>query len=107
MTGLSAIHPAGAIPLAWRPDCNSLLKRLVSRLLREPLAGTTVQTLPGTLGHLQAWFSQVKCIDQRGELGVFLAVFRLTSEKPVVRTHLRPPEETRSDYMLILRLGAR
>ncbi len=25
-------------------------------LLREPLAGTTVHTFPGTLGHLPAWF---------------------------------------------------
>ena len=69
--------------------------------MREPLAGTTVQTLPGILGHLQALFSQVKCMRRPGELGVFLAVFRLTSEKPVVRTHLRPPEKTRSDRMLI------
>ena len=37
-----------------------------------------------------------------GELGVFRAVFRLTSEKPVVRTHLRPPEKTRSEHMLTL-----
>jgi hypothetical protein len=28
-------------------------------LLREPLAGTTVQTFPGTLGHFRAWFPQV------------------------------------------------
>jgi hypothetical protein len=27
-------------------------------LLREPLAGTTVYTFPGTLGHLPAWFPQ-------------------------------------------------
>jgi hypothetical protein len=26
-------------------------------LLREPLAGLTMQTLPGTLRHLAAWFS--------------------------------------------------
>src|SRR5262249_22817704 len=58
---------------------------------REPLAGTTVQTTPGTPGHLWAWFPQFTCMDRPGELGVFLAVFRLTSEKPVVRTHLRPP----------------
>ena len=30
-------------------------------------------------------------MNRPSELGVFLAVFRLTSEKPVVRTHLRPP----------------
>src|SRR6516165_3857862 len=95
-------HPAGATPVSMPPGPNSLQKRGVSRLLREPLAGTTVQTLPGTPGHLQAWFSQVKCMNRLRELGVFLAVFRLTSEKPVVRTHLRPPEETRSDYKLIL-----
>jgi hypothetical protein len=29
-------------------------------LLREPLAGTTVQTFPDIPGHLRAWFSQVK-----------------------------------------------
>jgi hypothetical protein len=29
-------------------------------LLREPLAGTTVQTFPGIPGHLSAWFSQVE-----------------------------------------------
>ena len=81
---------------------SSLEKRGVSRLLREPLAGTTVQTLPGTPGHLQALFSQFRCMNRRGELGVFLAGFRLTSEMPVVRTHLRPPEKTRSEYMLIL-----
>jgi hypothetical protein len=27
-------------------------------LLREPLSATTVQTFPGTLGHLPAWFWQ-------------------------------------------------
>ena len=63
------------------PLCpNSLFKRGVSRLLREPLAGTTVETLPGIPGHLRAWFSQFTCMNQRGELGIFLAVFRLTRE---------------------------
>ena len=80
-----------ASPVALPPGPNSLLKRGVSRPLREPLAGTTVQTLPDSSGHLQAWFPQVTRMSQRGELGVFLAVFRLTSEMPVVRTHLRPP----------------
>src|SRR5713101_5757400 len=32
-------------------------------LPREPLAGTTVQTSPGTPGHLPAWFSQFKCVN--------------------------------------------
>src|SRR6516165_2740197 len=79
MTGAS--HPAGAIPVGLQPPGpNSLLKRGVSRLLREPPAGTTVQTLPGTPGHLQTWFPQVKCVNRLSELGLFLAVFRLTSE---------------------------
>jgi len=89
MTG--AGHPAGATPVGMPPGPNSLIKRVISRLLREPLAGTTVQALPGTPGHLQALFSQVTCMSRPGELGVFLAVFRLTSEKPVVRTRLRQP----------------
>jgi hypothetical protein len=53
-------------------------------LLREPLAGTTMQTLPGTLRHLAAWFSQDKRTSRLCELGVVRAVFRLTSEKLVV-----------------------
>jgi hypothetical protein len=32
-------------------------------LLREPLAGTTVHTSPGTPGHVPAWFPQVKFIN--------------------------------------------
>jgi len=32
-------------------------------LLREPLAGTTVRTFPGTLGHFLAWFWQYKCMN--------------------------------------------
>ena len=60
-------------------------------LLREPLAGTTVQTIPGTFGHLPAWFSQFKCMNRPGKLGAILAAFRLTSEGPQVRTLLRPP----------------
>ena len=52
--------------------------------------GTTVHTLPGTPGHFQAGFPQVTCMSRRCELGVVLGLFRLTSEKPVVRTHLRP-----------------
>jgi hypothetical protein len=32
-------------------------------LIREPLSGTTVQTFPGTLGHLPAWFSQFSCLN--------------------------------------------
>ena len=31
--------------------------------MREPLAGTTVQTLPGISGHLREWFPQVKRIE--------------------------------------------
>src|SRR5271154_6654163 len=77
---------------AGQADPNSLFMRRVSRLLREPLAGTTVQTTPGTLGHLTAWFSQFKCMNQRAELGVIGAVFRLTSEGSLVRTQLRPPD---------------
>jgi hypothetical protein len=59
-------------------------------LLREPLAGTTVHTLPGTPGHLQAWFPQFRRINRLSGLGKIRALFRLTSETPVVRTHLRP-----------------
>jgi PD-(D/E)XK endonuclease len=33
-------------------------------------------------------------MNRSGELGVIFAVFRLTSEKPVVRTHLCPPGRT-------------
>jgi hypothetical protein len=40
--------------------------------LREPLAGTTVQTLPGTPGHLPAWFPQIKYMNRRYELDVIL-----------------------------------
>ena len=78
-------------PRGRQHQLNSLLKRGASRLLREPLAGTTVQTTPGTSGHLPAWFSQFKCMNRPGKPGAILAPFRLTSEKPVVRTHLRPP----------------
>jgi hypothetical protein len=60
-------------------------------LLREPLAGTTVQTIPGTLGHLPAWFSQFKCMNRLGKLGAIHTSFRLTSEGSLVRTQLRPP----------------
>jgi hypothetical protein len=92
----------GASPVGLPSGCNSLFKRGVSRLLREPLAGTTVQTLPGTSGHLRALFSQFSCVDRPGELRVFRAVFRLKSEKPQLRSLLRPPEKSRSGRMLIL-----
>ena len=39
-----------------------------------------MQTLPGTPGHLQALFPQLSCMSRCGELGVFLAGIRLTSE---------------------------
>ena len=75
----------------WRallpvPSC-----RTFPVLLREPLAGTTVHTIPGTLGHLPAWFSQVKCMNRPGMLGAILTAFRLTSEGSLVRTQLCPP----------------
>ena len=89
MTGVPAIRGCDSDRPAARPQL--ALQARVDTLVREPLAGTTVQTLPGIPGHLPAWFSQLRCVNQRGELGVFLAVFRLTSEMPVVRTHLRPP----------------
>ena len=118
MTGVPAIHP-GATPIACRQAPKSLLRRgvnvdavadapslggaiVVPVRLPEPLAGTTVQTIPGTLGHLPARFSQFKCMNQPGKPGVILASFRLTSEGSLVRTQLRPPEKTRSDSMLIL-----
>jgi hypothetical protein len=59
--------------------------------LREPLAGTTVQTTPGTLGHLPARFPQLRCMNGPERLGEILTLFRLTSEGPLVRTQLRPP----------------
>ena len=96
-------HPSGHKPLmmdvrqAGQAHPNSLFRRGVSRLLREPLAGTTAQTLPGTLGHLRAWFSQFKCMNQRAELGAIRAVFRLTSEGSLVRTQLRPPGQSSKD----------
>ena len=60
-------------------------------LVREPLAGTTVHTFPGTPGHLLAGFPQFKSMTRPFGLRAILILFRLTSEKPVVRTHLRPP----------------
>ena len=57
-------HPAGASPVGLPPGPNSLDKRGVSRLPREPLAGTTVQTTPGTLGHLWALFSQFRRVSR-------------------------------------------
>jgi hypothetical protein len=49
--------------MRWRalPSCAEPSRSPV--LLREPLAGTTVQTFPGTLGHLPAWFSQFSCMN--------------------------------------------
>ena len=62
-------------PYPHQPGPNSLLKRGVSRLLREPLAGTTVQTLPGTSGHLQPWFSQFKRMSRAQGAGGFFGLF--------------------------------
>jgi hypothetical protein len=107
MTGATADQPPGP---------NSLFERGVNRcgwrallpmprlprsamLLREPLAGTTVHTSPGTLGHLPAWFWQYKLMNRLGRLSVILIFFRLTSEKPVVRTHLRPPKFPKLDSL--------
>jgi len=60
-------------------------------LPREPLAGTTVHTFPGTLGHLPAWFWQYKSMNRLERLSAILILFRLTSEGSLVRTQLRPP----------------
>ena len=49
-----------------------------------------MQTTLGTLGHLPAWFSQFKCMNQRGELGAILAVFRLTGGCPQLPTTMAP-----------------
>ena len=49
-------------------------------LSRERLAGTTVHTSPGTLGHLPGWFSQCKRMKRLCGLGAILILFRLTSE---------------------------
>ena len=78
MTGIPAIQP-GATPIACRqaptrsPSEGSAdagwrallpMPRLPrsAMLPREPLAGTTVHTFPGTLGHLPAWFPQFSCM---------------------------------------------
>ena len=58
----SASHPPDVTPVDLAAKPNSLFERGVSRLLREPLAGTTVQTTPGISGHLPAWFSQLRCV---------------------------------------------
>ena len=60
-------------------------------LVREPLAGTTVHTFPGTPGHLPAGFPQFKSMTRPFGLGAILILFRLTSEGALVRTQLRPP----------------
>ena len=76
----SPTHPAGRDSNSLPLGPNSLTERGVNRcgggrsflyraiarspmLLREPLAGTTVQTFPGTLGHLPAWSSQFSCMN--------------------------------------------
>jgi ABC-type Na+ efflux pump permease subunit len=84
-------HPAGATPVALLQGPNSLFKRGVSRLFREPLAGTTVQALPGTLGHLRALFSQFKCMNR--PLRAERIPYRIPPYKrgSLVRTQLRPP----------------
>jgi hypothetical protein len=46
--------------MRWRAPVPMPSYRRSPMLLREPLAGTTVQTFPGIPGHLRAWFSQVK-----------------------------------------------
>ena len=83
-TGVPAVQP-GATPAARRQDPKSLSERGVNRcrwrallpmprlprsvmLLRETLAGTTVHTFPGTLGHLPAWFWQYKSMNRLGRL---------------------------------------
>jgi hypothetical protein len=47
-----------------------------------------------------AWFSQDKYMNRLCELDVILSLFRLTSEGPVVRTHLRPPKFLQLDGLL-------
>src|SRR5271169_2410258 len=107
MTGVSAIQPGAALiachlaPTRFRGEGSSTYAAAGAAyyaepsrsemLLREPLAGTTVHTLPGTLGHFPASFSQARRMNGSRMQGRDLSLFRLTSEKPVVRTHLRPP----------------
>jgi hypothetical protein len=87
-TNLGSVATAGSSVL---PGCSSYpeLSRSLT-LLREPLAGTTVHTSPGTPGHLPAWFPQLERMTRSSGLGAILTLFRLTSEKPQVRTLLRP-----------------
>ena len=90
--GGSPGHPTGASPVGLPPGPNSLFKRGVNAdVPREPLAGTTVQTTPGTSGHLPARFPQLRCMNRPERLGEILTLFRLTSEGALVRTQLRPP----------------
>ena len=48
--------------------CAELSRSLT--LPREPLAGTTVHTFPGTPGHLPAWFPQFKCMSRPFSAGL-------------------------------------
>jgi len=93
-----AFHPGPNLARTWcykpaSPAAEPLLHAGLSWSRappREPLAGTTVHTPPGTPGHFQARFPQVTYMSRRCELGRFPALFRLTSEKSLVRTQLRP-----------------
>ena len=60
-------------------------------MLREPLAGTTVQTCPGIPGHLRAWFSQVKRMKPALRAGLYCGLVSpykrgVTGSNPVAPT---------------------
>src|SRR5258708_25430135 len=59
--------------------------------VREPIAGTIVQTLPGTHRHLPAEFQQLRNVDRFWELVRFCSCLRLTIQGSLVRSQLRPP----------------
>src|SRR5271169_826013 len=96
MTGVSAIQPGAALiachlaPTRFRGEGSSTYAAAGAAyyaepsrsemLLREPLAGTTVHTLPGTLGHFPASFSQARRMNGSRMQGRDLSLFRLTSE---------------------------
>ena len=69
MTGFPASGQAltrssgeGSSSTRWRALLSSVEISSFPVRLREPLAGTTVQTFPGIPGHFRAWFPQVKCM---------------------------------------------
>jgi hypothetical protein len=112
-------HPAGYDSNSLPPGSNSLPERGVKRCgggrpflcraiadlrccsgnhLREPPCRLS-QASRGISGR---GFRRSSAWNRLCELDFIVDCFRLTSEKPEVRTLLRPPEKVRSDRMLIL-----